>query len=266
MRQFLRPRLVHNPILTFVTFHHAGGSALVYHRLAERLPEDWEILVLDLPGRGKRRRDEPIRDMRTLLDTVAGDLAPHTNHPYAIFGHSMGAVVAHETALRMTRAGRPPVWVGVSGRAAPDADWVDTQRRLSELEDDPLFTTLMELGGTPRELSEIPEFRNFFLGVTRADLQALDSYTPDRSRDRLPCPVTAYGGASDPSASPQQLVPWADETTSGFRLRLYPGGHFYFLGDTFQALAPDIAADVKSALDAELRQSPTAARSGAVSA
>jgi hypothetical protein len=62
---FARPRPQSNPSLRVIAFHHAGGSAAMYHPLSAALPADWELLILDLPGRGKRHaEDQPRRHPR----------------------------------------------------------------------------------------------------------------------------------------------------------------------------------------------------------
>jgi medium-chain acyl-[acyl-carrier-protein] hydrolase len=43
----------------------------------------------------------------------------------------------------------------------------------------------------------------------------------------LPCPIRAYGGATDPNIRTEHLEAWAEQTTASFRMRLFPGGHFY---------------------------------------
>src|SRR5262249_25073589 len=60
MSFFVRPRPLANPSLRVVAFHHAGGSAAMYHPMSAEMPADWELFILDLPGRGKRYGEEPI--------------------------------------------------------------------------------------------------------------------------------------------------------------------------------------------------------------
>lgn len=242
----MRPRPLSDPSLRFIGFHHAGGSAAGYHGLATRLPSTWDVLLLDLPGRGRRHAEPLARDMAAVVDVATRDVMEWTNVPCVLFGHSMGAIVAVEVAHRLTGIGAPPLWVGLSGR--PDPDMVPRRRTLSTLDDDELLATLLNLGGTPQRIDEIPELRSLFLRVVRADLEAVDSYRPARPRQPLPCPVTVFGGLADPWAPPASLDGWAVETRAPLRRCLFGGGHFYFMESGFAELARAIRGEVGAVL------------------
>lgn len=247
MTAFVRPRHVDHPTLRLIVFHHAGGSAATYHPLAQQLPCEWEVLLHELPGRGGRRTARLHREMDRVVETAVADVAPYADGAYALFGHSMGAVVATETARRLTQTHGSPVWVGVSGRPAPPFEGHIGQY-LSELDDAELFATLLRLGGTPARLGEIPELKELFLRVARADLEAVDSYRPVPGRAPLTCPLTTFGAIADPSAPPDSLPDWAQETASRVRQCLFPGGHFYFLESGFARLAREIRTEANVAL------------------
>ena len=40
-------------------------------------------------------------------------------------------------------------------------------------------------------------------------------------------PLFAYGGADDEEVQHANLEPWSQETSAGFHLRTFPGGHFF---------------------------------------
>ncbi|MEV0131646.1 alpha/beta fold hydrolase [Dactylosporangium sp. NPDC050688] len=248
----LRPRPVDAPVLRLVGFPHAGGSAAGYHPLGRLLPPDWDLLLLDLPGRGQRHAQPSLRSMAEVLLCALSDLRPWLDGtPLALFGHSYGAVLAYEVALTLQDLGHPPVWLGVSGRVAPGAT-AGGLARLYELDDRRLTDQLVALGGLPPALAEVPELLERFLGPVRDDLRVLDSYRPRPSRPRLSCPITALCGTADPLAPAAGLPAWQDETTARFRLRMFPGGHFYLLGDGLPGFAAAITADTDAAVIADV--------------
>src|SRR6185295_17874531 len=119
MSCFVRPRPLADPSLRVIAFHHAGGSAAMYHAMSAEMPADWELLLLDLPGRGKRYAEEPISSTPALVARVVEDVRPWLDVPFALFGHSLGAILAAEVGRACEQLGAPPIWVGVSGRVAP---------------------------------------------------------------------------------------------------------------------------------------------------
>jgi surfactin synthase thioesterase subunit len=91
------------------------------------------------------------------------------------------------------------------------------------------------------------EFREHFLKIVRSDLAAADSYKPAPDRVPLACPLTAFGGTTDPLALPEMMHSWMLETRGSFQQSLFPGGHFYFLGPAFPGFMHELVAEVLSA-------------------
>lgn len=63
--------------------------------LGRRLPPAWEVLLLDLPGRGKLADRRLLHDPHDLVRRVVADLAEVRDDDVllALFGHSMGAML-----------------------------------------------------------------------------------------------------------------------------------------------------------------------------
>ncbi|MEV5976637.1 alpha/beta fold hydrolase [Streptomyces sp. NPDC052114] len=245
MSVFVRPRRVTDPVVRLVVVHHAGGSAAAYHPLTRHLPKDWELLLLDLPGRGKRHTEAPLEDMAALAASTADAVAPWaTGPPLALFGHSLGALVAAEAARRLEERGPAPVWVGVSGRPAPGTRGGGAELHPA-MPDDRLMSGLRAMGGIPARIDEVPGFRDRFLRLVRADLRALVSYRPAPGRRRLAAPMTAMSATSDPLAPLAELGAWARETTGELRRRVFPGGHFHFLDDAFARLGDVLVEEIR---------------------
>ncbi|MEU8872217.1 alpha/beta fold hydrolase [Streptomyces javensis] len=248
MNAFVRPRRLDDPVLRLVVIHHAGGSAAAYHPLARHLPHDWELLLLDLPGRGKRHAEVPLESMARLAETAVEAVEPWTTGPpLALFGHSLGALVAAEAARCLEDGDAAPVWVGVSGRPAPDAREAAV-RLHPDMADDHLMKSLKELGGIPARIDEVPGFRERFLRLVRSDLRALASYRPTPGRRRLTAPLTVMSATSDPLAPLAELGAWGRETTGELRQRIFPGGHFHFLDDAFARLGGALVEEIQHAV------------------
>lgn len=243
--RFLRPRKVAFPAVRLVVVHHAGGSAAAYFPISRSLPPDWDLLLPDLPGRGLRyNRDRP-GGLKAMAAELAADLLPWADDgaPLALFGHSLGAVVAYETARMLEASEVWPVWVGVSGSVSPDrrAKAPSPDRELSDAE---LLRELDGMGGLHHRMRESPRVLQRFLGLTRDDLRLLSAYRPDPDRLPLAAPMTAFGAVDDMWAPPGAMTTWSRETRSRFRQRTFTGGHFYLLGAGFPQIAAEIVHEV----------------------
>jgi medium-chain acyl-[acyl-carrier-protein] hydrolase len=245
MSPILRPRPVADPELRLVAFHHAGGSGSAYFPLTHGLPPEWDLLLPDLPGRGRRHRAAPLHDLPAMVAEVVEDLRDWADAPLALFGHSLGAVVAMETARSLSAAGREPVWLGVSGRPAPGYRGPAASLPY-DLSDEDLMRHLFALGGIPARIHEVPEFRAQLLRLVRADLGALATYAPPTGRPPLDVPMTAFGGTDDDWAPPAAIGAWAMETVGPFRQRFFPGGHFHFLGSAFGSFTAALVAEIRA--------------------
>jgi medium-chain acyl-[acyl-carrier-protein] hydrolase len=93
----------------------------------------------------------------------------------------------------------------------------------------------------PAEVLDDPAVLHTILPALRADAALYRAYTYTDEAP-LSCPIRAYGGIDDARIAPEHLQGWAEQTTAGFTMRQFPGGHFYFkqAGDFLHALAEDL--------------------------
>ncbi|MFF4371666.1 thioesterase II family protein [Streptomyces sp. NPDC001594] len=209
---------------------HAGGSASAYFALSRTLAPEVEVLSVQYPGRQDRRSEPLLGSIGELRDGIAGALEPWRDRPLALFGHSMGAVLAYELARLLSRdGGTPPAHLFVSGRGNP-AQRVEMP--LDELDDRAMIAALDDLGGTSIGLLDDEEVLRMVAPAIRSDYRAVRTYrhTPG---PLLPCPVTALVGDADAMAAVEEVEKWRDHTSADFRLKVFQGGHFY-LSNQFQ--------------------------------
>jgi surfactin synthase thioesterase subunit len=178
-----------------------------------------------LPGRETRVFEPPFRSFDQLIEAITRELGAELDLPFAIFGHSMGALLAFEWARRLRREGHAnPIWLIVSGRCAPHLE--SNANRLHSLPDQEFIEQLNRLyDGIPDEILRSPEAMEYYLPILRADISVVESYI-FREDAPLNCPVTVFAGSTDASVTRDELLAWRRHTTEEFAMRYLPGGHF----------------------------------------
>ena len=81
----------------------AGAGVWPFRRWAEQLPDVSLVPVL-LPGREMRLHEKPFESMAALIAALEREIAPLLARPFALYGHSMGAVIAFELARALRRS------------------------------------------------------------------------------------------------------------------------------------------------------------------
>ncbi|MEU1088636.1 alpha/beta fold hydrolase [Streptomyces sp. NPDC005892] len=207
-----------------VCFPHAGGSAGFWFALSALLHPRVEVLAVQYPGRQERRAEPPAEDLGDLADALARVLEPWWDAPPAFLGHSMGAVVAYETARRLSTAtGRGPAALFVSGRRAPSTH---REEKLHLADDRELLAEIVRQGGTPAALLEEPELVEMILPALRGDYRAIERYRYHPG-PLLEAPVTVLTGSEDPKVTPEEARAWEDHTTGATEVLTFTGGHFF---------------------------------------
>jgi surfactin synthase thioesterase subunit len=210
--------------LRLFCFPHAGAGAGAYRPWSATLGRAGiDVCPVQPPGREGRFPEAPYDAVGPLVDDLAPVLEPYLDRPYALFGHSMGALIAFELAHRL-RGIAAPVHLFVSGRIAPQLR--DPRPRMYDLPDAQLIARLRALGGIPSGLLDARELIAMQLPLLRADL-ALNERYEYRPVPPLAVPLSAYGGVSDPKVSADELRAWHEQTTGLFRVQLLAGGHFF---------------------------------------
>lgn len=211
--------------LRLVCVPYAGGGASAYAQWAQVLAPDLEVHAVRLPGRESRLSEPPLTAVEDAVAALGEELLATIRPPFALFGHSMGALIAYELTRWLRAMGGPaPERLLVSGRQAPHLP--RRVRSPYDLPDAQFIETLRSLGGTPEQVLDDAHVMRLLMPVLRADFKLNDAYQ-HRPGKPLDCPVTAFGGWDDPVVGVDGLQAWQAHTEGPFTLHMFDGGHFF---------------------------------------
>lgn len=204
---------------------YAGGSAFLFRLWQVGLSPEIEVCPVQLPGRENRLSETSFTHLTPLVQTLAPILRPFIEVPFALFGHSLGALICFELTRELRRLyDMQPLHLFVASYAAPQLPY--PLPLISHLPDDQFLRHIRSFNGTPEQFFEEPELLELFLPLLRADFSISETYSYTSERP-LDCPITAIGGWEDPHIDRAMLSAWEAQTTNSFNLRLLPGDHFF---------------------------------------
>ncbi|MFC0212043.1 thioesterase II family protein [Paenibacillus chartarius] len=229
--------------LRLFCFPYAGAGASVFRQWRSHLPHDIDVIPVQLPGRESRALEAPIESLNTVVQTIAREITPLLQLPFAFFGHSMGALIAFETARRLRYTHHvSPVHLIVSGKSAPQLP--STRPHLHNLPEEQFIEEIRNMQGTPEEILQNRELMQLLLPRLRADFSVCDTYA-FAPGETLPCPITVLGGTEDSGVSPESLQGWKEHTKEAFQVRMFRGNHF-FLNDQVPAVTEAVLDAIRT--------------------
>jgi len=213
------------PRLRLVCFPYAGAGASVYQTWPDLLPDDIEVLAVQLPGREERKTEPAFLELGPMVQVLGAVLRPYLQVPIALFGHCAGSLLAYEVAGELRdRFGTQPQHLFVSAQAAPHLP--PRNRPMHALPDREFRAAVTELQGAPPEVLAAEDLMSYLLSCLRQDFTLWEQYTY-QPRPPLDCPITAFGGDKDDRVALTDLAEWKAHTTGQLRLQVFDGGHFF---------------------------------------
>ncbi len=204
------------------------------------------MVAVQPPGREGRIGEPPFHHLDALVAEMHRHLLPHLGErPFALFGHSNGALMAFELARTLRRAGGPlPLHLFVSGRPAPQLP--RDEPPVHDLPHDEFVAELRRLEGTPEEVLQHDELLALIVPLLRADFSLGGTYA-FAPEPPLEMPLSAYGGARDAEVSEADVEAWREQAGGAFRCRMFPGGHF-FVNEDREAVVAEVSAALRPLL------------------
>jgi medium-chain acyl-[acyl-carrier-protein] hydrolase len=217
--------------LRLFCFPYAGGGASTFRDWPVHLASLAETCPVQLPGRENRLKEAPITQMHVLVEAIASALLPYMDDkPFALFGHSMGALLCYELARFLWKNYTlSPACLFVSGCRAPhrQSAYLNTSRkRVCDLSDSALMEWMHQLNGTSQTTLQDDELMSLLLPGVRADFTLAETYAFIED-GMLDCPLSVFGGIQDEQIKRDDLLDWLELTSGPSVTRMLPGDHFF---------------------------------------
>ncbi len=207
-------------------FHCAGGSASEFRSWPAHLPGRVELVAVQLPGREGRVKEPFAASMHDLISGIVAAMTPLLDKPYAVFGHSFGALNSFESIRELRRRGlKQPFLFVPAGRQAPHLK--EKKSPIGSLPRSEFIAELYkEYGNHIGHVLDSAELRDVFIPQIQADFALSETY---RCRDEPPldCPIVAFAGVDEDELEPQELNAWSAQTHRSFHSHRFPGDHFF---------------------------------------
>lgn len=224
-------------------FPYAGGSSFAFRNIAGRLKNEADEIVLDYPGHGTRFGEKMAEDIYTLALDMAEKVLENYfsgNEDGCIFlGHSMGALVAYETAI-IIEDKIPLEKLILCGSLPPGWE----KENFSVMNKDQAFEKIYSMGFIPEEVKNEPELYDVFSEIIYADVKVLSSLKYQGEHTKVKVPVYIFSGKDDRECEYDLLCRWEDYTYGGCVIKIVPGTHFFPFEDT-EAFSEQIAQLLK---------------------
>ncbi|MDO6435729.1 thioesterase domain-containing protein [Flavitalea sp. BT771] len=230
----------------------AGGSKYSYTDYQKHARDKLNLISVELPGRGTRFKEKLLQDASQAVDDILRQIQPVLQEPYAIYGHSMGGLLAFLTLKKIIEANLPrPLHLFVSGCGGPATLESKREEKYHELTKEDFLAKVKEMGGMPDEVLQCDELMVFFEPILRSDFKIVEMYRYSQSAP-FDVPISVFFGSEEETKYEDARL-WQQETTGELKIREFPGKHFFIF-----SFSEEIVKDIIHTLNQKITNERTA--------
>jgi surfactin synthase thioesterase subunit len=214
-------------MITIFAVPFAGGYKYSYQQLEKEEMSYFKLLVLELPGRGLRTEEPLLLSVEDMADDILRQIKNFNTGPFALMGHSLGALICWQVARKMFLSGEQlPINLFLSGCPSPSTPLRVTNRH--ELPRNEFLISIESMDEMPGDILKNEELMDYFEPILRADFTALEKFKYTGAL-RIPVQITLINGTHDCEITLFSLEGWNKETLFPVSSYYLEGAHFYLL-------------------------------------
>lgn len=222
----------------------AGGMSSTYLTWKEKITT-CSVRPIILRGRESRVSEGLYDSFEDAVEDIANeilDILDEDDDEFALFGHSMGALLAYEVYFKLVEECAYPEAVFFSGRRPPNIG--NDTKPLYKYPLEELKNELVSKGGMDASFFDNEELMDLFVPVIRSDYKILYEYEFEERDKKLECKVVVLNGTQD-SVPVKEMEKWGELSAEKIKMYNISGNHFFTMSN------PD---EVCSIIEKELSQ------------
>jgi len=203
----------------------AGGSAAAFLRLTENLSPAVEAVTVEYAGRGTRAREPLAEDFSALLEDATNYIRRRRRAelPYALFGYSMGSLLAWELAAQ-ERIGGKLEWLFLAAEVSP-VEQTLSLRQSEAPTDEWIFSQVERFGGLDERIMSNPRFAKIYMRPMLSDFRRFCEYRFHDPGHRLKTDATIF--YCDRDTPRQHVEKWRELIDGTVDLHEFGDNHFF---------------------------------------
>lgn len=210
---------------------YAGGSASIYEDWKSKLKPMVNLYPLEYAGHSSRFCDPFYSSIEEAAEDISNIIIKEQKGDYVIYGHSMGCLVALETAFVLEKKkAKLPKAIIVAATRPPHLLYKD--KPLGNLSRKELLNEIASLGQIDPEVLECEELCEMIADILYADIQMNSSYQRNFEEGTISIPILALTAEKDDEAPSKDMKEWQKYTSGEFSFKLLHGDHFFAFGDS----------------------------------
>lgn len=211
--------------INVICFPYAGGTASNFARWKKSLDKEHSIYPVLYPLRERRYNENMPDSIEALVTEFVDENLKLFEKPFILFGHCTGSIIAYETARYIhEKLKKEPICFIASGALSPDKRLV--QMDVDNMKDNDFIEMLNDTGRIAEGAELIPNFKEYYLPVIRADYHLLGMYNYEASY-KMSCQVITLAGTEDKQISFDDISNWRKFTDGKYENYSMAGGHFF---------------------------------------